>query len=136
MWPLNSVNGSNQNLLGFEALLASVLGPKANERGSFRLLKADVSAQTFLKIGFGVEKKLKPGEVLLDGIPKWRTIPEALRMHFEVLAKVDGDKVVPERVVQVNPVEIEDTVAPNVLMNNVTMTKIPVVHQPSSPFTL
>lgn len=136
MWPLTSVNGSNQNLLGFEALLASVLGPKANERGSFRLLKADVSAQTFLKIGFGVEKKLKPGEVLLDGIPKWRTVPEALRMHFEVLAKVDGDKVVPERVVQVNPVEIEDTVAPNVLMNNVTMTKIPVVHQPSSPFTL
>lgn len=136
MWPLTSVNGSNQNLVRFEALLASVLGPKANKEGSFKLLKADVSAQTFLKIGFGVEKKLSPGDKLLEGIPVWRTKPETLRMHFEVLAKVDGDKVVPERVVQVNPVEIEDMVAPNVLMHNVTMSKIPLVHHPSSPFTL
>ncbi|OWM63712.1 hypothetical protein CDL15_Pgr008255 [Punica granatum] len=134
MWPLTSVNGSNQNLVGFEALLASVLGPKAHEEGSFKLLKADVSAQTSVKIGFGVEKKLKAAEV--EGIPAWRTKPESVRMHFEVLAKVDGDKVVPERVTQVNPVMIEDTVAPNVLMNNVTMSKVPIVHQPSSPFTL
>ncbi|KAK4799010.1 hypothetical protein SAY86_024375 [Trapa natans] len=136
MWPITSVNGWNQNLIGFESLLASVLGPKANEQGSFRLLKADVSAQTFLKIGFGVEKALKPGDALLEGMPVWRTKPEAVRMHFEVLAKVDGNKVVPERVMQVNPVEIEDTVEPSVHMNNVTMTKIPVVHQPSGPFTM
>lgn len=44
MWPLASINGSNSNLLGFEALLSSLLGPKANKKGSFRLLKADVSA--------------------------------------------------------------------------------------------
>ncbi|KAK4750055.1 hypothetical protein SAY87_027504 [Trapa incisa] len=136
MWPITSVNGWNQNLIGFESLLASVLGPKANEQGSFRLLKADVSAQTFLKIGFGVEKALKPGDALLEGMPVWRTKPEAVRMHFEVLAKVDGNKVVPERVMQVNPVEIEDTVEPSVHTNNVTMTKIPVVHQPSGPFTI
>lgn len=113
-----------------------MLGPKANEEGSFKLLKADISAQTFLKIGFGVEKKLKAGDVLLEGIPEWRTKPEAVRMHFEVLAKVEGDKVVPERVMQVNPVVIEDTVAPSVLMNNVTVSKMPVVPHPSGPFTL
>ena len=57
MWPLASINGSNANLLGFEALLSSVLGPKANKKGSFKLLKADVSAQTFVKMGFQAEKK-------------------------------------------------------------------------------
>ncbi|KAJ6409404.1 hypothetical protein OIU84_008991 [Salix udensis] len=93
MWPFASVNGSNSNLVGFEKLLASVLGPKAGKKGSFKLLKADVSAQTFVKIGFGVEKLLKEGDgVDLEAVPWWRTKPESVRMHFEVLAKVDGQK--------------------------------------------
>lgn len=138
LWPVASINGSNPNLLGFESLLSSVLGPKASEKGSFKLLKADVSAQTFVKIGFGVEKKLKEGDqqLNLDGIPAWRTKPETVRMHFEVLAKVDGDKVVPEKIMQVNPVIVEDAVAANVLLGNMTMSKTPVVHPPQSPFSL
>lgn len=137
LWPLASLNGSNANLLGFEKLLSSVLGPKANEKGSFRLLKADVSAQTFVKIGFQAEKKLKEGDgVSLEGFPEWRTKPETVRMHFEVLAKVDGDKVIPERIMPVNPVVVEDSVASNMLTGNVTMSKIPVVHPPPNPFTL
>lgn len=137
LWPVSSINGSNSNLLGFEKLLSSVLGPKANEEGSFKLLKADVSAQTFMKIGFEVEKKLKEGEGFdLVGYPEWRTKPETVRMHFEVMAKVDGDKVVPEKLVQVNPVVVEDTVAPSVLLGNNTMTKTPIIYHPPNPFTL
>lgn len=137
LWPLVSINGSSSNLIGLETLLASVLGPKANKKGSFKLLKADVSAQTFVKIGFAVEKKLKEGDgVEWEGFPEWRTKPETVKMHFEVLAKVDGDKVVPERVVPVKPVLLEDTVAPNLLTGNVTMSQTPIFHPPSNPFTL
>lgn len=137
MWPLASINGSNSNLLGFETLIASVLGPKANKKGSFKLLKADVSAQTFVKIGFAVEKKLKQGDAVeLKEFPEWRTKPEFLKMRFEVLAKVDGDKVVPERITPVKPVVVEDSVAPNVLINNITMSRMPIVHPPPNPFTL
>ncbi|GMI70584.1 tunicamycin induced 1 [Hibiscus trionum] len=137
MWPLASVNGSNANLVGFERLLSSVLGPKTNKKGYFKLLKADVSAQTFVKIGFGMEKKLKEGDGFnLEGFPEWRTKPEKVRMHFEVLAKVDGEKVIPERIMQVDPVAIEDTIAPNVLAGNMTMSTTPVVHPPPNPFTL
>lgn len=134
MWPLTSMDGSESNLRGFEALLSSVLGHKAKEEGSFRLLKADVSAQTCVKIGFGVEKKLKESD--LEGYPEWRRKPETVTMHFEVLGKVEGQKVVPEKVMQVNPVIVEDTVAPNVLMGNISMSKVPVVHVPPNPFTL
>jgi hypothetical protein len=137
MWPFASVNGSNSNLVGFEKLFTSMLGPKANKKGSFKLLKADVPAQTFVKIGFGVEKKLKEVDGLgLEAIPKWRPKPGSVRMHFEVLAKVDGQKIVPERVVQANPVIVEDTVAPHVLAGNVSTSRTPVVHPPSNPFTL
>lgn len=136
LWPVASINGSNQNLLGFEALFSSVLGSKANKKGTFKLLKADVSAQTFVKIGFGLEKKLNGDEFSFEGFPEWRTKPENVKMHFEVLAKVEGDKVVPEKVIQVNPVTVEETVAPNVLLGNASMSKIPIAHQPPNPFTL
>jgi len=96
-----------------------------------------VSAQTFLKIGFGVEKKLKEGDGFdLVDFPAWRTKPERVSMHFEVLAKVDGEKVVPEKITQVNPVLVEDTMAPNLVVGNVTMSKTPIVHPPPDPFTL
>ncbi|GMH23707.1 hypothetical protein Nepgr_025550 [Nepenthes gracilis] len=137
LWPIPSINGSNPNLLGFERLLFSVLGPRGNKEGSFKLLKADVSAETFLKLGFGVEKQLKEGDGSRpEGFPKWRTMPDTLRMHFEVLAKIEGEKVVPERIMPVNPVWIEDTVADNLISGNQTMSKMPVFHPPSNPFTL
>lgn len=136
MWPITSINGSNANLLGFEKLLTSVLGPKAKEEGSFKVLKADVSAQTFMKIGFGVERKLRESDVEGLNFPEWRTKPKTMRMHFEVLAKVDGDKVVPENVVRIDPIPLEDTVAQNVITGNVSMSKLPIVQPPPSPFTL
>ncbi|KAH9603124.1 hypothetical protein KSS87_005663 [Heliosperma pusillum] len=137
LWPVTSLNGSHSNLLGLEKLLSSVLGPKAHKKGSFRLLKADVSSQTFLKIGFGVEKQLDQADgVNFEEFPEWRTKPEKVKMHFEVLAKVEGDKVVPEKVMQVNPVIIDDSVAPAVLSGNVSMSKMPIVYEPSNPFTL
>ncbi|XP_052193727.1 uncharacterized protein LOC127802080 [Diospyros lotus] len=136
LWPLTSINGFNSNLRGFEALLSSILGPKANEEGSFKLLKADASAQTFVKLGFGLERKLKEGDKYWEGFPAWRTNPETVKMHFEVLAKVEGDKIVPERVMPVDPVMVVDSVAPNLVNGNMTLSKIPIFRPPSSPFTL
>ncbi|XP_071691662.1 protein TUNICAMYCIN INDUCED 1-like [Rutidosis leptorrhynchoides] len=140
LWPVTSLNGSNSNLLGLERLLGSVLGSKASKDGTFKLLKADVSAHTFVKMGFGVEKKLTGDVSGWEGqvgqLPEWRTKPETMRMHFEVLAKVDGNKFVPESVMQVNPVPIEHTIAPNVATGNTTMSKVPIVYPPVSPFTL
>ncbi|CAJ1961416.1 unnamed protein product [Sphenostylis stenocarpa] len=134
LWPLSSLNGSNANLLGFEKLLHSVLGDKANKKGSFRLVKAVVSAQTYVKIGFKAEKKVKEGE--LEGYPAWRTKPETVTTQFEVLAKVDGEEVVPEKVIPVKPVVKLDNVAPNLLTGNVSMSKTQDVHPPPNPFFL
>lgn len=137
LWPIASINGSNSKLLGFETLLTSLLGPKANRKGSFKLLKANVSAQTTVRIGFGVDKKLEEGDgINMEGFPEWRTKPEVVRLHFEVLATVDGERIIPERVMPVQPVIIEDTVAPDVQLGNVSMSKTPIVYTPSDPFTL
>ncbi|KAK9071078.1 hypothetical protein SSX86_009646 [Deinandra increscens subsp. villosa] len=135
-WPVTSVNGSHSNLLGLERLLGSVLGSKASKDGSFKLLKADVSAHTFVKMGFRVERKLTGDLSEVGQLPEWRTKPETVKMHFEVLAKVEGDKFVPERVLQVNPVPVEHTVAPSLVTGNTTMSKVPIIYTPFSPFAL
>ncbi|KAI3770090.1 hypothetical protein L6452_01211 [Arctium lappa] len=135
-WPVASINGSNSNLRGLETLLSAVLDSMGSNNGSFKVLRADISAQTFLKIGFGVEKKVTGNESFWEGYPEWRTKPERLVTHYEVLGKVDGEKIVPEKVVEVDRVTVEDTVAPGVITGNVTMSKISVVNVPPSPFTL
>lgn len=137
LWPIPSLDASNSNLKGFESLLYSVLGDKAEEAGSFRLVKADVSAQTSIKMGFRVDRKIKEGEMDWSNFPEWRTKPETIRMFFEVLGKVEGDRVVAEKVLQVpDPVQVEDTVAPCVLTGNRTMTSMPIVHPPPNYLTL
>uniref|UniRef100_A0A2N9ITA0 Uncharacterized protein n=1 Tax=Fagus sylvatica TaxID=28930 RepID=A0A2N9ITA0_FAGSY len=60
-------------------------------------------------------KKLKEGDGFdMEGFPEWGPKLETVRMHSEVLVKV-----VPERVM------VEETVAPNVVMGNMTMSKTP-----------
>ncbi|XP_068657129.1 protein TUNICAMYCIN INDUCED 1 [Aristolochia californica] len=137
LWPLASINGSNPNLQGFEKLLYSVLGDQAKKTGSFRLVKAEVSAQTSVKMGFRVERRIKEEEMDWSRYPEWKTKPETMKMYFEVLGKVEGNKVIPERVMEVpDPVRVEDTVATNLLTGNQTMSTLPIVHPPPNYFTL
>ncbi|XP_078175737.1 tunicamycin induced protein [Carex rostrata] len=137
MWPMTSINGSNSNLRGFEELLASVLGEKGQEEGSFRLVEAQVSAQTYVKMGFEIEKKLLEGEANWDKYPEWRTRPQKSRAHFEVLARVEeGGKIVPERIVPVQPFEVKESVTASVATGNVSMSKVETVHTAPDFFTL
>lgn len=137
LWPITSLNGSEANLRGFEELLASVLGKKGVEKGKFRLLKADVSAQTYIKMSFSVEKKLADGDVDWSQFPSWKTKPEKAMAHFEVLARVEGGrKVVAERIQEVRPVHIEDSVMDSVQTGNISMTELPLMFPPPSFFTL
>lgn len=137
LWPLTSLNGSNANLRGFEELLASILGKEKKERGSFRLVKAEVSARTYVKMGFSVEKRLLDGQVDWSEFPEWKTKPEKTSVHFEVIARVeDNGKVTPERIAEVQPVVVQDTVLPSVQTVNVTMSQIPLVYPPPEFFTL
>lgn len=137
LWPLTSVNGSDANLRGFEELLASVLGKKGGEEGSFKLLKAQVSAQTYVKMGFAVEKNLLEGEMDWSNFPEWRTKPGKATAHFEVLARVEeGGNVVPERIAEVQPFQAVESVAPSVQTGNVSMSQVEMAYPPPDYFVL
>ncbi|XP_020582316.1 uncharacterized protein LOC110025950 [Phalaenopsis equestris] len=138
LWPLTSLNGSDANLRGFEELLSSVLGKKGLEKGTFRLLKAEVSAQTYMKMSFFVEKKIADGDVDWSRFPSWKTKPEKVAAHFQVLARVEGGgrKVVPERIQEIQPIPTEDSVLDSVQTGNKSMTQVPLIFPPPTAFTL
>lgn len=121
---------------GLETLLSAVLDSIGSNSGSFKVLRAEISANTFLKIGFGAEKKVAGNESFWEGYPEWRTKPEKVVMSYEVLGKVDGEKIVVEKVAEVGGVTVENTAAPSVVIGNVTMSKMPIFNVPPSPFAL
>lgn len=136
LWPLLSLNGSDGSLQGFEELLASVLGKKAGEKGTFKLLKARASAQTYVKMAFTVEKKLAEGDVNWSNIPEWKTKPKRMRAHYEVLARVEEGQAIPERIAQVQPFQANEAMSESVLTGNVSRSKMEIVHPPPVYFTL
>lgn len=136
LWPLLSLNGSDSSLQGLEELLASVLGKKAGEKGTFKLLNARASAQTYVKMGFTVEKSIADGEVNWSDFPEWKTKPKKLRAHYEVLARVERGQAIPERIAQVQPFQVDEAMSESMLNGNVSRSKVEVVNPPPVYFTL
>ncbi|KAG1348099.1 hypothetical protein COCNU_06G019280 [Cocos nucifera] len=137
LWPMTSLNGSDLNLQGLEKLLASVLGKKGSKEGSFRLLKAQVSAQFDVKMGFAVEKRLRDAEVDCSRFPEWKTKPERATVHFEVLGRIDDSgKVIPERITEVPPFETQEVIVGSLKTENVSMSRLPIIPQQPNYFTL
>ncbi|RWW19260.1 hypothetical protein GW17_00016691 [Ensete ventricosum] len=136
LWPLTSLNGSDSNLQGFEELLASVLGPKRKEEGSFQLLRAEVSARNYMKTGFTLVENISDDEVDWSGFPEWMTRPEKAMTQLEVLARMEENgEVIPERIAVVKPVQVADSELESVGTGNSTMSRASMVHPPSY-FTL
>lgn len=131
MWPLPAINMTK--LAGLEEALVKILGPAAYKRGSFQLLKAKVSAASFVQIGFEVEKAVDE-ELLKDEEfwPEWATKPRVERLQFELLAKVEGRKLMPVRVQQSEPVLATVAMSPGYMDGNFTMRGPPILMPPGA----
>lgn len=131
MWPLPAINMTK--LAGLEEVLIKTLGPEAYKRGSFQLLKAKVSAASFVQIDFEVEKAVDK-EVLEDEEfwPAWATKPHVERLQFELLTKVEGRKLTPIRVQQSEPVLSTIAIDPDFLEGNFTMKAPPILMPPGA----
>lgn len=136
MWPLPSLNSSHPKLLGFDQLLREILGSLAQKEESFKLLKARASAASFVKVQFELERKLGSDMFSSDTWPEWRTKPSIARFQFELIAKLEGDKMLPVSLHQIKPVIPVETSSMSSVAGNVTMSEVPIVYIPPSPMTL
>lgn len=136
MWPLPSLYSSDLKLLFLEKLLIKYLGNRAYREGSFRIIRASATASMFVRIQLELEKKLSNDSFDSDLWPAWRTRPTVQRLHFEVLARVEGKKLKPILIKRLKPSVKVETYSWSALMSNVTYTSLPSVLIPCSPLTL
>ncbi|KAH7276391.1 hypothetical protein KP509_39G004900 [Ceratopteris richardii] len=136
LWPLPSLNGSDSRLMNLEKLLISAIGPNAYKKGSFKLLRAKVSAITFARVEFQLEKKLSDEDFPSEVWPEWWTKPAVERLHFEVLAKVEGQKLTPVSVQATQPYRNVDSATWAATHGNISYHKVPKVYLPPSSMTL
>lgn len=136
MWPLPSLNGSDARLINLEKILLSALGPSVYKKGSFKLLRAKVSAATFVRVEFQLEKRLSDESFPPELWPEWKTRPSVQRLQFEVLAKIEGQKLLPVSVHELQPYMNLETTTWRAAMGNVSRSKIPRVFLPPSSMTL
>jgi len=100
------------------------------------LIKARAAAATFVKVQFELERKLGSDMFSSDTWPEWRTKPSFERLQFELIAKLEGDKLLPLNLQQLDTVKPVETYSMRSLAGNVSMSKVPIVYVPSSPMTL
>eukprot|EP00250_Pteridium_aquilinum_P014625 c22101_g1_i1 orf=646-1995(-) len=136
LWPLPSLNGSDTRLINLEKILVSALGPSVYRKGSFKLLRAKVSAATFVRVEFQLEKRLSDESFPPEIWPEWRTRPSVERLEFEVLAKIEGQKLLPVSVQAMQPYTNVETTTWRAVMGNVSRSKAPKVFLPPSSMTL
>jgi hypothetical protein len=135
MWPLPLLNMSK--LQALEQALIKTLGPSVYKKGSFQLLKAKVSAASFVQMQFELEKKVTEESLSSDEFwPDWATKPSVERLEFELLTKVEGDRLIPIRAQHLEPVLPTIAISPAANIDaNITM-KSPAFLPPPGAMTL
>lgn len=136
MWPFSSINSSSSKLVALEEALVQVLGQKAHERGSLKLLEAKAMAASFVQFDFELERSLANASSVPEQWPDWMTAPSVQRFEFQALAKVEGHRLVPVRVDQVEPVRSAVSFLPSVMTGNGSFTELSTFLPPPGAMTL
>ncbi|XP_065881803.1 protein TUNICAMYCIN INDUCED 1 [Euphorbia lathyris] len=100
------------------------------------LFRVHVKASTIINFRLEVEKNIGSNETV-TGVPEeWRTRPTVERLWFEVMARIEAEKLRPIMVKKVRPFIAVDSDSWSNLMFNISFTKFPSILVPSEALTL
>ncbi|KAK7310479.1 hypothetical protein RJT34_08031 [Clitoria ternatea] len=89
----------------------------------FGLLKVNIKASTVVKFPLELERDIGNNVTLNRMIPDWRTRPSFERVWFEILARIEENKLKPVSIKKVKPFIESDSVSLANLMSNMSYTK-------------
>jgi hypothetical protein len=94
VWPFPLLDISNPRYLMLEQVMKVYLS-SSGLNNSFTILRAEVTALTFILFEFEIERKLNHGDFDPVDWPDWKTKPAVERRTYQVLAKVRDNKILP-----------------------------------------
>ncbi|XP_061365411.1 protein TUNICAMYCIN INDUCED 1 [Gastrolobium bilobum] len=119
-----------------EKILRSLFSRKILQDQFFGFLKANIRASTALRFPLELERDIGNNVTLSRTIPDWRTMPSVERVWFEILARVEENKLKPLMIKKVKPFIESDSVSWANLMSNMSYTKLRPVLLPPEALTL
>uniref|UniRef100_A0A5B6ZXG4 Signal peptidase I n=1 Tax=Davidia involucrata TaxID=16924 RepID=A0A5B6ZXG4_DAVIN len=118
-----------------ENLLRSFLGDRILQNVVLGFLKAKIKASTVVRFQLELERKIKSNDTLQGTSAEWRTRPTVERVWFEVVARIEEERLKP-LVIKVRPFIEADSSAWSNLMSNISFTKFPSILVPQEALTL
>lgn len=130
------INSFSLRLSMLEKVLRSLLGRRILQNQLFGFVKANVKASSTVRFFMELERVVRSNVTLNGSLPEWRTRPRVEREWFQILARVDGDRLEPDMIKKVKPFIESDSVSWGKLMSNVSFTKLRSVLVPPEALTL
>ncbi|KAJ4967040.1 hypothetical protein NE237_018889 [Protea cynaroides] len=131
--PMDSMS---PRLAVLEKFRRSFLGDKMVQSGVSGFLKAKITASTVVRFQLELERDIKEKETVSGTLAEWRTRPTVERAWFEVVGRVEAERLKPIVVKKVRPFIAADSAAWSDLMSNISFTKFPSVLVPPEALTL
>ncbi|CAK8569556.1 unnamed protein product [Lathyrus sativus] len=129
------VASSSLRLSLLERILRSLLGHKILQHRLSGLIKANIKASAAVKFPLELERGIGNNDTL-STLPDWRTRPSVERVWFEILARVEENKLKPLSIKKVKPFIESNSVSWANLMSNMSYTKLRPVLLPPEALTL
>ncbi|KAJ6878868.1 hypothetical protein NC652_032414 [Populus alba x Populus x berolinensis] len=126
----------SSSIARLEQVLRSFLGDRIARNGLSSFLRATAKASTLIRFQLELEKSFGSNETVQEVLAEWRTRPTVERVWFEVIARVEGEKLKPVIVKKVRPFIAVDSASWSNLMSNISFTNFPSVLVPPEALTL
>ncbi|PSS31388.1 Ktr system potassium uptake protein like [Actinidia chinensis var. chinensis] len=131
--PIDSINLRTAVI---EKLWRSFLGDKIYQNGGLGFLKANIKASTVVRFKMELERDIRSNDTLQGTLAEWRTRHTVERVWFEVVARIERERLKPLVVKKVRPSTEVDSSGWSNLMSNISFTKFPSILVPPEALTL
>ncbi|KAF5445021.1 hypothetical protein F2P56_034104 [Juglans regia] len=118
-----------------ERVLRNFLGDRILQK-HLRFLKTKIKASAIIRFQLELERHVRSNDTLHAKLAEWRTKPNIQRIWFEVMARVEAERLKPLSIEKVNPFIGVDTVSWSNLMANVSFTQLGSILVPPEALTL
>lgn len=132
-FPIDSIS---LRIARLQKILRTFLGDRNNQKQFLGSLNVKTKASPIVHFQLELEKEIGNNESVRGMLAEWRTKPTVERLWFDVMTRVEGDKLKPLLIKKVRPFVSGDTVSWSNLLSNISFTKFPSILVPPEALTL
>ncbi|XVF36208.1 hypothetical protein REPUB_Repub19eG0038500 [Reevesia pubescens] len=119
-----------------QKVLRTFLGDGNSQNGFLGSLNVKIKVSPIIHFQLELEKNIGRNESVRGMLAEWRTKPTVERLWFDVMARVEAEKLKPLSIKKVRPFIGVDTASWSSLLSNISFTKFPSILVPPEALTL